>query len=71
MRLLGLPAVDRGPGCRGTSDLTCVLESLPPQTRSAVRLGVGITQFGDQNLTAVPSAEGALSRRASFTVGTS
>jgi hypothetical protein len=42
LRLLGPPAVERGPGCTGSSRLTCDLEFVPARQTTAVRFGVRV-----------------------------
>ena len=60
MRLVGPPAVTRGSGCTGTSELVCDLGFLRPRSgqEATASFGVQITQPQDQRLTAQSSAQG-------------
>ena len=71
MRLVGPPALTRGPGCTGTSTLVCNIGFLRPRGKqeATASLGIQITQPHDQQLTAQSSAQGdPQSNLASFVV---
>ncbi|HEY3922119.1 MAG TPA: hypothetical protein VGL76_08395 [Gaiellaceae bacterium] len=40
--LLGAPVVERGPGCGGTTNITCSLQYLDPHTSTVVSLGLRV-----------------------------
>jgi hypothetical protein len=70
VRLLGAPVYERGSGCKGSTTITCSLDSLSPGMTSPTRFGVEVTEFGDQTVTAELTAQGSLPvPPAAFTVG--
>ena len=72
LRLLGAPAVERGPGCAGTSELACNLEFMPARQTTAVRFGVRVLPgaAAEQTVTAWSSAEGFTRGRPRVTIRT-
>jgi hypothetical protein len=51
-KLLGAPAVDRGSGCTGTTQLSCYLEFLPPAATTVVRFSINVGAVGGKVVTA-------------------
>src|SRR5581483_3105284 len=72
LQLLGAPAVERGPGCAGTSELACNLEFMPARQTTAVRFGVRVLPgaAAEQTVTAWSSAEGFTRGRPRVTIRT-
>ncbi len=69
LTLLGPPAYERGFGCKGTRSITCALDSLGPGMSTPVRLGVRLGNVtSSQTLTTSLSADGAETKKASFTI---
>jgi hypothetical protein len=56
LRLLGPPAVVRGPGCTGTGTITCPFGFLPAGASTPVRFGVELAGTGPKTLTASASS---------------
>ena len=50
--LVGSPAVDRGSGCSGTSQLNCYLDFLPPAATTVVRFSINVGGVGGKVITA-------------------
>ena len=50
--LVGTPAVDRGSGCSGSSQLNCYLDFLPPAATTVVRFSVNVGGIGGKVITA-------------------
>jgi hypothetical protein len=55
LRLLGPPSFERGPGCVGTTDITCPLTYLPPGVSTPIRFGVELSGQGPKPITASAS----------------
>jgi uncharacterized repeat protein (TIGR01451 family) len=69
MQLLGPPAFERGPGCKGTSTLSCNLSFLEGGMSTTIRFGVRITEPHDQTVrTLITSEHVAALNNASYTV---
>lgn len=69
MQLLGRPAFERGPGCTGTSTLSCNLEFLEGGMSTTVRFGARVTEPSDQTVEASTASLGVPAlQRASVTV---
>lgn len=69
MQLLGRPAFERGPGCTGTSTLSCNLEFLEGGMSTTIRFGVRVTEPSDQTVEASTASLGVPAlQRSSFTV---
>jgi hypothetical protein len=52
LNLLGTPYHERGPGCTGTTSLTCRLDFLPGGETTPIRFEVQASAPGDHELTA-------------------
>jgi hypothetical protein len=50
--LLGAPAVDRGSGCTGATQLSCYLELLTPSVSTVVRFSINVGGVGSKVVTA-------------------
>ncbi len=72
MQLLGRPFFERGPGCTGTSLLSCNLDYLSAQMSTLVRLGVRIAPGASSRLKveAWGTEQGVPGPRASITIRT-
>jgi uncharacterized repeat protein (TIGR01451 family) len=69
MQLLGPPAFERGPGCKGTSTLSCNLSFLEGGMSTTIRFGVRITEPRDQTVrTLITSEHVAALNNATYTV---
>ena len=69
MQLLGRPAFERGPGCTGTTTLSCDLSFLEGGMSTPIRFGVRVIEPSDQTVTASIASHGVPAlRSASFTV---